>query len=289
MEAGIQTVMIQAREKDQSTTKKAFMGAVIQIGELSETIPFIQSGAQMEYALTTAIKKMTLPEKDAIGFISGHGEPGLDQLLQVTQGLAVLYVPEEVLLSDSINLSKYKSLAWINPQDTIPAEHFKYIEDYLKQGGNLFISFNRVDAQLQQGLGVSKHTGMTDWLSSKGLSIGDDFILDANCGSINVQQRQGMFTVNRPISFPYLPVLSNFAEHPITQGLGTMVMQFGSSLSFNGDSSKPLHRWCSHLISRAHNPRLCISTLNANGRKRTLQKQKLLWQVCSKRIPPKWW
>ncbi len=238
VEAGIQTVMIQAREKDQSTTKKAFMGAVIQIGELSETIPFIQSGAQMEYALTTAIKKMTLPEKDAIGFISGHGEPGLDQLLQVTQGLAVLYVPEEVLLSDSINLSKYKSLAWINPQDTIPAEHFKYIEDYLKQGGNLFISFNRVDAQLQQGLGVSKHTGMTDWLSSKGLSIGDDFILDANCGSINVQQRQGMFTVNRPISFPYLPVLSNFAEHPITQGLGTMVMQFGSSLSFNGDSSK---------------------------------------------------
>lgn len=57
VEAGIQTVMIEAREKDQSTTKKAYMGAVIQIGEASETIPFIQPGAQMEYALTTAIKK----------------------------------------------------------------------------------------------------------------------------------------------------------------------------------------------------------------------------------------
>lgn len=238
VQAGIQTVMINAREKDQSTTKKAFMGAVIQIGEATETIPFIQPGAQMEYALTTAIKKMTVPEKAAIGFITGHGEPGLHELMQVSQGLDVLYVPEEVTLSDSVNLSKYKTIAWIHPQDSIPEEHFKYIDAYLQQGGNLFISFNKVDAQLQQGMGFAKYTGMGDWLAGKGLTVGEDFVLDANCGSVNVQQRQGIFTVNRPISFPYLPILSNFAEHPITEGLGTMIMQFGSSLNFTGDSTK---------------------------------------------------
>jgi len=238
VQAGIQTVMINAREKDQSTTKKAVMGAVIQIGEEIESIPFIQPGAQMEYALTTAIKKMTVPEKDAIGFITGHGEPGLDELVQVVQGLDVLYVPEEVTLSDSVNLTKYKSIAWINPQDSIPEEHFKYVDDFLKQGGNLFISFNKVEAQLQQGMGFANYTGMADWLAGKGFSVGEDFVLDANCGSINVQQRQGMFTVNRPINFPYLPILSNFAKHPITEGLGTMVMQFGSSLRFNNDSTK---------------------------------------------------
>lgn len=51
-----------------------------------------------------------------------------------------------------------------------------------------------------------------------------------------MQQRQGMFTVNRPISFPYLPILSNFADHPVTQGLDAMVMQFGSSISYSNDS-----------------------------------------------------
>lgn len=237
VEAGIQTLMINAREKDQQTTKKAFMGAVIQIGEESETIPYLQPGAQMEYALTTAIKKMTNPEKEAIGFITGHGEPGLDALLQVSEGLEVLYVPEEVQLSDSVNLSKYKSLAWVNPQDTIPEEHLQYVESYLKQGGNLLISYNAVDAQLQQGMGFTRHTGLTQWLAGLGLTVNEDFVVDANCGSVNVQQRQGIFTVNRPINFPYLPILSNFAEHPITEGLGTMVMQFGSSLSFTGDST----------------------------------------------------
>lgn len=236
VEAGIQTLMIEAREKDQSITKKAFMGAVIQIGEESETLPFIQPGAQMEYTLSTAIKKMTVPDKAAIGFIGGHGEPSLNELVQVVQGLEVLYVPEEVLLSDSVNLSKYKTLAWINPQDTIPEEHFNYVEDYLNQGGNLFISFNKVDAQLNQGMGFVKHTGMADWLKSKGITVNEDFVVDANCGSITVQQRQGMFTVNRPISFPYLPILSNFADHPVTQGLDAMVMQFGSSISYSNDS-----------------------------------------------------
>ncbi|WP_439185560.1 GldG family protein [Carboxylicivirga taeanensis] len=236
VQAGIQTVMIEAREKDQATTKKAYMGAVVQIGEDSETIPFIQPGAQMEYALTTAIKKMTVPDKAAIGFIVGHGEPSLNELLQVKQGLDVLYVPEEISLSDSVNLSKYKTLAWINPQDSIPEAHFSLVDDYLKQGGHLLVSFNRVKAQLNQGMGFAHYTGMAKWLQQKGLTVHDDFIIDANCGSINVQQRQGIFTVNRPVNFPYLPILSNFADHPITQGLGTMVLQFGSPLSFSGDS-----------------------------------------------------
>lgn len=236
VQAGIQTVMIEAREKDQSITKKAFMGALVKMGEDTEVIPFIQPGAQMEYALTTAIKKMTVPDKDAIGFIMGHGEPSLNEQIQVMQGLEVLYVPEEIILSDSVNLSKYKTLAWINPQDSIPDKDFAFVNQFLKQGGNLLVSFNKVDAQLNQAYGFAKYTGMGNWLKEQGITVNEDFIVDANCGSINVQQRQGIFTMNRPINFPYLPILSNFANHPITQGLGTMLMQFGSSISFSGDS-----------------------------------------------------
>jgi len=237
IQAGIQTVMIEAREKDQATTKKAYMGALIQIGEQSETIPFIQAGAQMEYDLTTAIKKMTVPDKEAIGFIVGHGEPSLAEQMQVVQGLEVLYVPEEVELSDSVNLGKYTTLAWINPQDTIPEAHFAYVDDFLQQGGKLFIAYNNVEAELNQSMGFAKYTGMSPWLEEKGIKVNKDFIIDASCSAITVQQRQGFFTVNRQINFPYLPILSHFADHPITSGLGTMLMEFGSSLAFEGDSS----------------------------------------------------
>lgn len=237
VQAGVQPVMINAREKDQSSTKKAFMGAVINIGETSETLPFIQPGAQMEYALTTAIKKMTNPEKAAIGFITGHGEPSIQEQVQVIQGLEVLYVPEEVQLSDSINLSKYKSLAWVNPTDSVPQEHLDLISDYLAQGGNLFLAINRVKAELQQGRGFSQATRVETWLKEQGLQVNENFVMDANCGSVTIQQRQGPFMVNTPVNFPYLPIISKFAEHPISEGLSAMVLQFGSSIDFIGDTT----------------------------------------------------
>lgn len=238
VQAGVQTLMIEAREKDQATTKKAFMGATVELGEQTEVIPFIQSGAQMEYELSSTIKKMTDTDKAFIGFITGNGEPSLQAQLQVVQQLSVLYIPEEVQITDSVNLAKYKTLVWINPQDTIPAKYFQKIDQYLKQGGNLFVAINRVDAHLQQGMGMKKNTGLESWLASEDIQVQADFIIDANCGAITIQQRQGVFTINQQVNFPYLPIISNFTEHPVTAGIDAMLLQFASSLNYTGDSSR---------------------------------------------------
>ncbi len=236
VQAGVQTLMIEAREKDQATTKKAFMGATVEVGEQTEVIPFIQSGAQMEYEVSGAIKKLTDTDKAFIGFITGHEEPSLQAMLQVEQQLSVLYMPEEVQISDSINLAKYKTLVWINPQDTIPTKDFQKIDQYLAQGGNLFIAINRVEANLQQAMGTAKNTGLESWLASEGITVNPDFIIDANCGAITVQQRQGVFTINQQVNFPYLPIIANFTKHPTTTGIDAMMLQFASSLDYSGDS-----------------------------------------------------
>ena len=236
VEAGIQSLLITIREKDQSVQKKAYLGAVVQVGEDSEVIPFIQPGAQMEYALTMALKKLITTDKPAIGFITGHGEPPLAAFAQVKQGLDVLYVPEEVTLSDSVNLSKYKTLVWINPHDSIPDADFKLVDKYLEQGGNIYVAINRVDAKLQQGYGFTHTTGLESWLQKKGITVEDNFIVDANCGSVQVQQSN--FPIPISISFPYLPIITHFADHPISKGLGNVVLQFASSMQFTGDSTK---------------------------------------------------
>ncbi|WP_462318330.1 DUF7088 domain-containing protein, partial [Marinilabilia sp.] len=105
---GIQPLMISSREKNQSVQKRAYMGAVINYGEATEIIPFLEPGAQMEYALTMAIKKMTVPEKQPVGIISGHGEPTMNELGEMVNELQVLYAPEATTLADSVALEKYK-------------------------------------------------------------------------------------------------------------------------------------------------------------------------------------
>jgi hypothetical protein len=46
-----------------------------------------------------------------------------------------------------------------------------------------------------------------------------------------VQQQQGMFRMNTPVSFPYLPIISTFTDHPITKGLESVIFPFASSIT----------------------------------------------------------
>ena len=44
--------------------------------------------------------------------------------------------------------------------------------------------------------------------------------------------------MSQQVSFPYLPVISKFSDHPITKGLESVMLQFASSIKFMGDTSK---------------------------------------------------
>ncbi|MEO6131676.1 MAG: GldG family protein, partial [Saprospiraceae bacterium] len=57
---GIQPILINVREKDEASQKKAFMGAVVEYGDQKEVLPFISRESSMEYDLTTAIKKISV-------------------------------------------------------------------------------------------------------------------------------------------------------------------------------------------------------------------------------------
>jgi len=238
MQQGIQPVLINVREKDQSKQQKAFMGAVIQMGEQSEVVPFIQQGSGMEYTLSSNIKKLSVIDKPVLGYLQGHGEPPVNHLQQVMGSLNVLYMIEPFSLSDTMDvLSRYITVAILNPTDTIPQHHLDQLDRYLAGGGNLFIGYNRVTGDLNTTSGNSVYTGLEDWMAEKGLVIEDNFVVDANCASVGVRQQMGPIPITSNVQFPYLPIINNFADHPITSGLEAVVLPFASSMTYMGDSS----------------------------------------------------
>jgi gliding-associated putative ABC transporter substrate-binding component GldG len=234
---GISPVMINVREKDQSVQKKAYLGAVLRYGEKSEVIPFIQPGAAMEYSLSSGIRKLTNEEKNLIGFIQGHGEPTISMMPQAMEALGVLNEVESVNLTDSTYLAKYKTLVLIAPTDTIPGKYLEMLDEYLAGGGNMVVALNRVDGDLNQGMGNEITTGVESWLTDKGIQVDKSFIVDANCGAVSVVQQQGIFSFTSQVEFPYLPVFNTFEEHPITSGLETVMFQFASPVNFSGDTT----------------------------------------------------
>jgi gliding-associated putative ABC transporter substrate-binding component GldG len=238
MQAGVQPVMVNVREKDQGKKKKVFLGAAIQVGERTESIPVIQPGAAMEYALSSVIKKLSVSDKPSIGLLQGQGEPSLSGIHQAYESMGILYNVDLVYLSDTAyNLNKYKTLAIIAPKDSLKDKYFPQLDRYLNEGGNIFIALNHVDGNFQQSMGYTVNTGFETWLKKRGITIENNFIIDANCGTVGVQQQQGGYTMSTQIQFPYLPVISKFAKHPAVEGLEGVILQLASSISFSGDSS----------------------------------------------------
>lgn len=237
--AGIQPRIVGVREKDQVTQQKVYVGAVVSMGEESEVIPFMQPGSAMEYALSTAIKKISVKDKPKIGFIQGHGEPSLGAMSQANTSLEILYTPEAVLMTDSVNkLLGYKTVVLIAPKDTIPPSHLAQLDEFLAKGGNLCIGINRVEGKLEVQRGLSLNTGLENWLMGKGLIVENNFVIDSRCAAISVRQQQGMFTFSTQVQFPYIPILNKFADHPISKGLEAVLLPFASTIYYSGDSTR---------------------------------------------------
>jgi len=235
-QAGVQPVMINVREKDQMKQQKAFIGAVVQMGEKSEVIPVIQPGAAMEYALSSSIKKLLGSGKLTVGVLQGQGEPSLRAIQQAMNALSTLYNVEEVRLPDSSGSvpESITTLAIIDPKDTFPESHLRKLDEFLAKGKNLFIAYNHESTDLSKATGSSRNTGLEDWLKKKNIEIEDQFVVDANCGSVNVQQQGIPFPIQ--IQFPYFPLINKFEEHPVTKGLEQVLLRFPSPLKYTGDS-----------------------------------------------------
>lgn len=236
--AGIQPVMINVREKDQQKQQKAFLGVVVKMAGQQEVIPVIQPGTAMEYALTTSIKKLAVKNKPIIGFIQGHGEAAIQELAQAYQSLSILYNVESVYISDSVDLSKYNTLVMVRPKDSIPPTHFMKLDEFMASGKNVLIALNQVNADLQQGMAMPTNIGVSKWLATKGIEIEDALVRDIACGQVQVQQQSSFFSFATPVQFPYLPLIQQFPDHPVTKGLERVILQFASPINYKGDNTK---------------------------------------------------
>lgn len=236
--SGIRPVLFNARDKDEVKQQKVFMGAKISMDDKTEVIPFINPEGSIEYDLTTAIKKISVNRKPLIGFIQGQGEPSLRAYQQVKADLDVLYNVREVYLSDTVrNIHDYSTLVIVAPTIEFNAEAFQVLDSYMNNGGNLFVAMNRVVGNTQTLQGEDNATGLEEWLANKGILVDSKFLIDANCGSVNVSQPTGRFNMTTQVRFPYIPVITNFADFPVTKGLEQILLNFPSPISYIGDSS----------------------------------------------------
>ena len=188
--------------------------------------------------LTQSIKKITTKNKPEIGILQSFGAPDFSKMQGFINEVSVLYKPKRLIFdSTQNNLLNYKVIAIVSPQDSIPPKFFKYLDQYLQHGGRVFMAVDAVVGHLNSNppIGNSVKTGISKWLKKYGITLYHKFIIDARCANIQVQQ--GNFPIPISLPFPYFPIISNFANHPITKGLEGVIMSFASPLEYQKNDS----------------------------------------------------
>jgi gliding-associated putative ABC transporter substrate-binding component GldG len=230
-QAQIQPLLIDVRERDQVSQKRAYLGAVFKFGDKTEVIPLIQPGAAMEYNIASTVKKLIIEAKPKIGLLTGHGEVPRAEMVQLMNELEQMYEVVDVASADTAAISpELEALLIVRPEQQLPEQALVNIDQYVMSGGKLIAALNRVGVNLQMGQAKLQDTGLERLLAAYKLPVNGDLVRDVQANTITVRQQQGPFSFLNQIRYPYIPVISSFGEHPVASGLEALSFQFVSSI-----------------------------------------------------------
>lgn len=239
---GIAPVQVQVVNEDKLEVKRGYLGLVLMYEDRKEVLPVIQNLSSLEYDLSSALKRLTNRTKKKIGFTTGHGEPELSSMRQISQVISQQYEITPVDLSKGEPVPQdIAALMVIAPSARFQDSARYQLDQYLMRGGKIAFMLNRVNANLQMRMGQPLETGLDDLLQEYGVRVNPDLVRDAQCANISVMQQQGAFTFQSQVPFPYIPVASNFnTENPVVKDLQGVILHFVSSIDTTGAASKGL-------------------------------------------------
>ena len=229
--SGIQPVQLNVIENDKMEIKQVYMGMVIMYGDKKESIPVIQTTTGLEYTITSAIKKLINTNKETIGMASfGEEDPYSQKNQSITELLRQTYDVRPVDLNNNV-AANISVLILSDISDSLTKNQFNNLDNYLLNGGNLFIAQNRIKTDIQTQTAEPINSDIFSLLEKYGISINENLVLDKNCGQITISQNRGFFRMNSATDYPFFPKITDFSEDQIVvNGLEMLQILFPSEI-----------------------------------------------------------
>lgn len=232
---GIPELTFEVVEKDKRQLQTGYMGITISYGDNREVIPTIkQNLSDLEYQLTSKIKRVTNEEVISVGFLSSQGARSLSESMKaVNQSLAELYAIREISLSEeepSID-ETIDTLVIVGPKEEFNEEQQKTINNFVRRGGALIALLDGVD--IGEGLTVNPNSSKISTLLEKyGIKLNQDLVADQRSGMASFSQ--GFFSFSTP--YPFWPRVTSEGfsdEYSAVSGLESVLLPWASSLSID--------------------------------------------------------
>ena len=252
---GVEAQNLSVKTEDGVQQKVMFPFALVTYGDKSIPVKLLETQSNLnssydeqlnnsiqnlEYAFTSAIKKVSHRGKERIGFTEGHKELNDLQLNDGMRSLSDGYLVGRVNLTtipfDS--LRKLGLLVIAKPDKAFTElEKFK-IDQYVMRGGRVLWAIDQVSAELDslkghggEQLAFNKELNLDDQLFSYGVRLNYDLVADMNCSEIPVATGNiGGQAQIQLLRWLFYPIFIPLSKHPIVKNLDGISSQFASTI-----------------------------------------------------------
>ncbi|MBC7912875.1 MAG: gliding motility-associated ABC transporter substrate-binding protein GldG [Pyrinomonadaceae bacterium] len=252
VEMGLEPTNLSVKTEDGLTQKIVFPSALVtykgqqiavnlfqnKLGASPEEI-LNNSIQNLEYAFTSAIKKVTSGGKPRIGFTEGHNELSDLQLADAMSSLQYGFEAGRVNLKtiSTDGLRKLKLLIIPKPdQEFTETEKYK-IDYFLMHGGSIFWAIDNVNAELDslRGMGsqlaFAKKLNLDDMLFKYGIRVNYDLVADMSCAQIPLNVGNlGQQSQIQMVPWLFHPIFIPTSKHPLVKNLDGIKSEFASTI-----------------------------------------------------------
>ncbi|MCK4540347.1 Gldg family protein [Candidatus Parcubacteria bacterium] len=233
MMIGIPQLTFEVYEKDKRQLINGYMGIAISFGSNTESIPAVKRNtSDLEYQLTTAIKKVVSDEIATIGFLTTQGTASLENNIRTAgDELAGLYTIVPVSLAEESPSvpDSVDTLIIVGPKEKFIDEQLKAINAFVVRGGALLVLMDGVN--IKEGLqAANNESNLDELLVRYGIILNKNLVADRRSGMASFSQ--GFFTFSS--NYAFWPQITNEgfnSEHSAVSNLENVIMPWASSVS----------------------------------------------------------
>ncbi|MFA6471511.1 MAG: GldG family protein, partial [Candidatus Latescibacterota bacterium] len=232
---GIPPRQIKTVANDKFEVKMAYMGLVVIFRDKKETLPVIENTDNLEYELTSLIKRLSATKNPILGIASTSTGREQVTMQKLYESLGRNYNVQPINLDQPIDKS-VNSVLVLAPRAPFTDKQLYTIDQYIMNGGKVGMFMNSYMANLngsngQQPMGVPFNLNINKLLNNYGIGLEEDMVIDVKCNSISSPAQQGFIKFMQTFQIPFMPIIQGFNKaNIITRDLQQVPTFFPSSV-----------------------------------------------------------
>lgn len=191
----------------------------------------------LEYILTSSIRRVTQERHPRVAFLQGHGELNVNQTLRARSLIAPYFSIADITLNDSLAaLNNVDGLIIARPTKPFSQKDLYIIDQFVMRGGRLMCFLDplrlNIDSLNTKGMThtTRNETGLERMLFDYGLKLNDNYVVDVRCAPKPVPYAK------QSIIPWFFHVLATPTKHPISRNLEPVSLDYVSEIQFVGNS-----------------------------------------------------